>query len=488
MSPELLLALVALAAVVLAVVALVAARSARSVASRLAGELDRLRRQSDERHERELARLDELENAHGPDGPRAGNAAAGRHGPVGQHGPDGPASQGGVPPSGGEEPPTDVNARLDSNSAAGREVDEHGRPVGAPRHGAIVVNPIRSDVEELRRLADRTTAMLGFPPVRMYETTIEDPGTGQARLAVEEGASVVIAAGGDGTVRAVSAGMAHTGVPMGVIPMGTGNLLATNLDLPSTSDRELLTIALTGRDRPMDMCVLTTEALTPREARSIGDSTRDDTAGIRATTDAVEAPFVVIGGLGFDAVMVGGVDERLKRRIGIFAYPVHALRHLFDHRIRGKLRMNAPRPVTGATAVEGATGTEAAAGADDVEVPTLDVTARSIMFANCGRLMSGVTLAPHAQIDDGWLDVVLLDTSGLKGWLDVTNKVLLQGQGRRSDLAILGDGRIDTHRARTVTVRTEDPHPVQVDGDIVAIATTVHARVEADALLVRTVR
>ena len=337
----------------------------------------------------------------------------------------------------------------------------------------IVVNPTKTDVEELRHIADRTTAMLGFPEARILETTVEDPGTGQARRAVEEGAQVVIAAGGDGTVRAVAEGLMHSDVPMGLLPLGTGNLLATNLDLTGISDRELLTIALTGRERPIDMGVLHTEALTGPELDHLKNSTnRDDSFGVDAPTDGASAHYLVIGGLGFDAVMVGGVDDHLKKRLGIVAYPVYALRHLFDHRIKAELVLN--REAT-------------QAANPDQPIPVVTVDARSIMFANCGRLMSGVTLVPSAQVDDGWLDIVVMDTrGGIKGWLDLTNKVLLQGAGRRSNLAVLKDARIDSHRARTATVRTRRPHPVQVDGDILSLATTIHTEVVPDALLVRT--
>ena len=73
-----------------------------------------------------------------------------------------------------------------------------------------------------------------------------------ARAAVAAGADIVVAAGGDGTVRVVCAEMAGSGIPVGVIPAGTGNLLARNLSIPLAVDLALETV-LRGQDRAVDV-------------------------------------------------------------------------------------------------------------------------------------------------------------------------------------------------------------------------------------------
>lgn len=81
------------------------------------------------------------------------------------------------------------------------------QPDDAPRRSAVIVNPNR--VEGLDALRDLIVARLteaGWPEPAWLETTAEDPGTGQARQAVEDGAEVVFVSGGDGTVRAVVEG------------------------------------------------------------------------------------------------------------------------------------------------------------------------------------------------------------------------------------------------------------------------------------------
>ncbi|MHB1289273.1 diacylglycerol/lipid kinase family protein [Georgenia sp.] len=334
----------------------------------------------------------------------------------------------------------------------------------APRSGppAVIVNPKSADGIELKELMDRTAADAGLEEPIWFETTVEDPGLGQTRAALARGASVVVAAGGDGTVRAVAEALAGTGVPMGLLPLGTGNLLARNLDLPLGSRRELVLTALTGRDRRMDLGWLRTEALTPEDAAALRGNLDDGAAEVPDDDPTKEHVFLVIGGLGFDAAMVAGADDDLKARLGWIAYFVAGVRHLTGRKIH-------------ATAELGESG------------PGRPFKARTVLFANVGRLPGGVVLFPDAQLDDGWLDIAAIDTTGgLIGWADLLRKVILQGMGVRKDPLPYRTASIEFKRARSVVVRTEVPEQVQVDGDLIGYARVIHARVEESGLVVRT--
>ncbi|HET9899031.1 MAG TPA: acylglycerol kinase family protein, partial [Streptosporangiaceae bacterium] len=92
---------------------------------------------------------------------------------------------------------------------------------------AVVVNPTKLDDDEaFRKSVRRAMDDHGWDEPLWLETTPEDPGRGQAESAVSAGADLVLACGGDGTVTACAEGVTGTGVPLAIIPMGTGNLLA----------------------------------------------------------------------------------------------------------------------------------------------------------------------------------------------------------------------------------------------------------------------
>ena len=79
------------------------------------------------------------------------------------------------------------------------------------------------------------------------ETTADDPGKGMAKQALDAGVDLVIAAGGDGTVRSIAAAVRGTGVPVGIVPLGTGNLFARNLGIPVNDLGDAVVLAFAGR-------------------------------------------------------------------------------------------------------------------------------------------------------------------------------------------------------------------------------------------------
>jgi len=341
-------------------------------------------------------------------------------------------------------------------SAAAADVGQHRpQPEATGEIVAFVANPTKPGARELRDAAIRACSARAMPEPLWFETTVQDPGVGQARAAIARGAGVVVAVGGDGTVRAVAEALAGTDVPMGLIPQGTGNLLARNLDLPLTDTGAALRLALAGTARTIDVGWLRVE----RDEGQLPDGVGPDDVPAGATAPPRDHIFLVIAGLGFDAAMVADTDENLKARVGWIAYFVAARRHLHGPRLR--LRMQA----------------------DDAPATSLQL--RSLLIGNCGRLPGGITLLPDAVLDDGWLDVGAIDTrGGLVGWAQLFGEVVLQGIGLRNELP--GKiGRIDHQRVRRLRVSADRPQAVQVDGDVLGKALEITVRVDPGALRVR---
>lgn len=174
-------------------------------------------------------------------------------------------------------------------------------PRPAVRRVAVVFNPATSPDDAPERKRDLQAALnaAGVEVVVWLETTKQEAGQGLTRQAVEQGVDLVLAAGGDGTVMACVTGLAASDVPLAVLPAGTGNLLALNLDLPSDLD-DAVDVALHGDRRQLDVGAL----------------------------DGGADRFVIMSGLGFDAAMLRDANPTLKTRIGALAYVLSGLRQL----------------------------------------------------------------------------------------------------------------------------------------------------------------
>ena len=241
---------------------------------------------------------------------------------------------------------------------------------------AVVFNPSKaSDTENAKQEICGALLQHGLADPVWLETTAEDPGKGQAEAALAGGAALVLVSGGDGTVMACAGVLAGTGVPLAVIPAGTGNLLARNFDIPRDV-AGAVEVAVTGDDRPIDVGVL-------------GDRR-----------------FVIMAGIGFDAQMLADAPDKLKAKVGWPAYVVSAARHLFAPRRSFTLTLDDGKP--------------------------LQRRGRGVLVGNLGRLQGGLPVLPDAVPDDGLLDVAVINTRGLLSWAFLATAVVLRrGDQRR---------------------------------------------------------
>ncbi|MEO7123127.1 MAG: diacylglycerol kinase family protein [Lacisediminihabitans sp.] len=311
---------------------------------------------------------------------------------------------------------------------------------------AIVYNPIKIDIKKLKKAVAHAEESAGWGKSHWFETSEDDWGQGGARRSLAARADVVIAAGGDGTVRAVGEGLRDSGVPLALLPSGTGNLLARNLDLPLNSIEQSLLTAFTGVDRRIDL--------------GIAEITRAD-------GHVEEHAFLVMAGLGLDAKMIAMTDSKLKKAVGWLAYVdagVRAIPSLKPVRLRYS--------------------------ANDGPEKHLDV--HTILIGNCGTLPGGILLIPDAKPDDGLIDIVALRPQGKFGWLRVWRKVAWENGVLRKTAA--GRRIIDLSKdvkdvsyfqCTTLQISVDVPQEFQLDGDEFGEAKSVRTWVDAGGLAVK---
>ncbi len=291
---------------------------------------------------------------------------------------------------------------------------------------AVILNPSKiADIEDFKERVRVVATRDGWSDPLWFETTIEDPGYGQALAALEAGVDLILAAGGDGTVRAVCEEVARTGVAVGVLPHGTGNLLARNLGIPLNT-RDALDVAFSGQDRAIDL-------------------------GTYKTDSGTDTCFLVMAGLGMDAMIMNGVDDQLKSKVGWLAYFVSGVKAARYPAMKVQISV------------------------DDGDFKKFK--ARTVVVGNVGFLQAGIPLLPDARIDDGALDVVVLAPKRFIGWLAIIVRVL--GRHRRSNEQL---GRLT---GRKVVIRADKPMPMQLDGDPVGEGLEITAEVQQGVLLVR---
>lgn len=313
---------------------------------------------------------------------------------------------------------------------------------------AIVINPVKTEEAALRAALQAAEKRHGWEDTLWLETTEDDPGSGQAREALESGVDVVIAAGGDGTVRTVAEELRGTDTPLALLPSGTGNLLARNLDLTLDDVEHALDTAFGGQDRAIDVGVA--------ELRDGGRTER------RA--------FLVMAGVGIDAQMIAATDDELKAKAGWLAYAKAigtVLRDKNELRLRYQL--------------DGGT--------------VHSMHAHTVLIGNCGSLPANILLLPDAAVDDGILDIVVLRPEGFAGWVRIVVKIFWEngvlrrtGAGRRLMGADKEVRAMNYLKGRELVISLNRPQDVELDGDLFGRVSALRVRVDPGALRVRVPR
>jgi diacylglycerol kinase (ATP) len=302
-------------------------------------------------------------------------------------------------------------------------------PAAPQRRAAVIFNPAKvTDWITFRRHVEYELKSRGWDRALWLETTSEDPGRAMTQQAVREKVDLVLGAGGDGTIRVICSGLANTGIPFGLIPAGTGNLLARNIGIP-LDEVAALDVAFDGVEKALDLVRL-----------QVDDQPPDH--------------FAVMAGIGLDAVIMERADPKMKKAVGSAAYFVSAAQ-------------NANHPAMHATIA-----------VDDQ--PPIRRRAHVIVVGNVGFLVANIQLIPNARADDGMLDVIVASPRTLSDWVRLTTRVLT----RRKQ----PDDQLDRLSGRRVTITVEERDQVQLDGDTVGECNTLTAEVLPGALMLRVPR
>ncbi len=293
------------------------------------------------------------------------------------------------------------------------------------KKAAVIYNPTKVvDPTIFRGLIERRIEEEGWEPPIWLSTTADDPGYAMAKQAVDLGVDLVLVAGGDGTVRVVCGQLAGTGMDVAIVPSGTGNLLARNLDIPLDADRAL-GVAFEGDVAEIDVL-------------KVQVPERDDDYA------------VVMCGVGADAALLNDTDEDLKNQIGVAAYVVAGLQHVKVNPVRTTVTIDDDEP--------------------------FERDASLTMVANVSDLQAGLTLMPGATASDGILDVLVASPRNQGELAQMAAAVVAQSDAPDSLVRKTG---------RTVRIELGEPQMYELDGDVIGETSELCFEVQQGALRLR---
>jgi diacylglycerol kinase (ATP) len=201
-----------------------------------------------------------------------------------------------------------------------------------------------------------------------YEVPKSRKAPRKVRKALEDGADVILAWGGDGMMQRCADVLRGTGVPLGMLPAGTGNLLATNLGIPIDLEGAV-EVALHGDRVPIDTGTMNGET------------------------------FAVMAGAGFDALMIKDADGALKDRLGRAAYLWTGMKNISAAQVSGKVK------VDGDTIFKGRLS--------------------CVLVGNVPKVFASIEAFEGSRPDDGLLEVAVVSAGSVLDWTRTVSRVVL---------------------------------------------------------------
>ncbi len=242
----------------------------------------------------------------------------------------------------------------------------------------------------------------------------------RVRQAMSDGAKLIVVWGGDGMVQQCIDVVAGSDVAVAIIPAGTANLLATNLNIPRDI-AESVRIALHGVRRRLDVGRINGEC------------------------------FAVMGGAGFDGVLMAEVSSADKEHLGRVAYMRSSVKAIKAKRAKTDIRVDGAKWFNG--------------------------PASCVVVGNVGTVTGGLRVFDGAKPDDGLLDLGVVSAEGLAQWTRVLGRVVARGDVDHSPF-------VQTTQAAKIDVTFDRKMPYEIDGGARTKTRKLKIRVRPQAVIV----
>lgn len=278
--------------------------------------------------------------------------------------------------------------------------------MAAEKTALLVLNPVSGirDSEVIRKRFEAEFQAAGWS-VEVITTTPDGPTIELVRQAVTGGVSLVVAAGGDGTVSEVASGLIGSCIPLGILPSGTANALARNLGIPMLLEDALR--LLTGIHQTILLDAL---ALHNRY-------------------------YLLNVGIGLSASLIKATPRAEKRRFGYLAYVWHLLAQASGLRLR-RFRLT-------------------------IDGQMHRVWASEVMVINSSIVGLGELKAfPEINADDGKVEILAIRAPTIFGLIRIAISYLLGNRKR-------GPGYITYTANHSISIHSRRSEVVQADGEII---------------------
>ena len=287
----------------------------------------------------------------------------------------------------------------------------------------------------------------GFANLSYFPSDHKTGGFKATKKAIEAGATHIIVAGGDGTVRACVQAVFEEEAPvsLGLVPIGTGNILARNLKLPINNLEKCIKRSVVGDTYEIDLGV----------AKAINQH-----------GELAKFYFTGIAGIGMDARIMQRTLPELKRRVGWIAYLEGGLRSLPMKFEKFEVLVDDQSPRT--------------------------LKSYSILIGNAGWLPGQISMMPDARLDDGKLDVAAIGPRKIWDWVDFVARVTWQNKvvrplalGRKWMDQTANLKTIENLGGARIRVKPHHPSPLQLDGDVIGEVLEVDFSLKHKVLRIR---